>query len=528
MLSGLRFESATPAVIAAPDRADIACFIGYIGRRSDAPLPTPVRQSLVAAGWTKGPWQVDDMRLESLERIPIAFESWDNFAEVFAWERRPLRSGSLTICTTYLGAAVRSFFATGGRRAWVVRVADPFPYLEPFGVRGANRNPRLRALVPRLDPAHFLDLDDPRNWNGIEHLLGLAEVCHLCLPDLADISAVDPAVLPTAFSPAPAPESFVECSAEAPPLPNDIPLARIAAPRSNDLGFAAWGAAVRRACEFLSQRRPDVLFIGALPLATPDASHAVGLASTRADTDLLAFLTNTDVIAPPTAPPDTGAPVASHAEYVWPWLRTTRSDDLPQSLEPADGMFAGLLARNALVRGTFHSVGGTILNDVVGLMPLPAMGLGADSPTEALAARICVIAQEPDGICVESDVTASPALAFRFGGARRLIGAIRRAARRFGEAHCFEPNGPTLWLGLCRSFEAMLDAFWREGAFDGATADDAYSVRCDRSTMSQGDLDNGRLIAFINIQPAAAISRITIVLDMTVGATATAQIREVA
>jgi hypothetical protein len=532
MLSGLRFETAAPTVSVSPDRADIACFIGHVARRPGVPLPADVTDALTVAGWIGGPWLVDAARRDSLEQLPVAFESWDSFAQLFAWEQRPIRDGDTAVCATYLGAALRSFFATGGRRAWVIRVADPFPYIEAAGGRAANRDARLHALIPAIAslglPALPFDPTDPTTWRGIEHLFGLAEVSHVCLPDLADICAADPLAPPTSFSPPPPPEVFVECSEDEPALPGDDALDRLAAPRSDDAGFVAWGVAAKQISQFLTNRRADALFVGALPLALPDTQHLSGLVTTRADEDLNGFLLGTGVLDPVGSSQTNGAPPASYAEYMWPWLRTNRSDDLPQSLEPADGLFAGLLARNALVRGTFHSVGGTILDDVIGLTPLPAMGLGADSPTEALAARICVIAQEPDGISVESDVTASPDVAFQFGGARRLMGAIRRSARRFGEAHCFEPNGPALWARLRRSFEGMLAAFWREGAFDGANANEAYSVRCDRSTMSQDDLDNGRLIALITVQPAAAISRITVVLDMTVGSSAAAQIREVA
>ncbi len=35
----------------------------------------------------------------------------------------------------------------------------------------------------------------------------------------------------------------------------------------------------------------------------------------------------------------------------------------------------------------------------------------------------------------------------------------------------------------------------------GARPEDAYFVRCDRTTMSQSDLDNGRLICLIGVAP---------------------------
>jgi phage tail sheath protein FI len=35
----------------------------------------------------------------------------------------------------------------------------------------------------------------------------------------------------------------------------------------------------------------------------------------------------------------------------------------------------------------------------------------------------------------------------------------------------------------------------------GAKPEDAFFVRCDRTTMTQNDLDNGRLICLVGISP---------------------------
>ena len=46
----------------------------------------------------------------------------------------------------------------------------------------------------------------------------------------------------------------------------------------------------------------------------------------------------------------------------------------------------------------------------------------------------------------------------------------------------------------------FLRAVWRDGALHGrATPEEAYFVKCDRTTMSQNDIDNGRLIVEIGI-----------------------------
>jgi phage tail sheath protein FI len=214
-----------------------------------------------------------------------------------------------------------------------------------------------------------------------------------------------------------------------------------------------------------------------------------------------------------------GRPNAASAfvQLLWPWLGTARSTDLPEHLEPAEGLFAGVLAANALGRGTFRSVAGTPLPSVARLEPVPDLGLGADSPTARLAERVCLIGPEPDGVYVLSDVTSSPDRAWRSGGVSRLMSALLRAARRTGETHLFDPNGPELWARVRGSLENLLDGFYSAGALGGKSRAEAFTVRCDLSTMSQNDLDNGRLRAEITVLPASAIARITVSLELGAG-----------
>ena len=129
---------------------------------------------------------------------------------------------------------------------------------------------------------------------------------------------------------------------------------------------------------------------------------------------------------------------------------------------------------------------------------------------------------------LQSDVTASAQDPWRFGGASRLIGAILRAARTAGDAAVFEPNGPPLWAQLRGTIEDLLTGFWQEGAFGGTTMAEAFEVRCDRSTMTQADIDAGRLVVRVAVLPAMAIERITVVLKLAHAASVEAPVAETA
>ncbi len=65
----------------------------------------------------------------------------------------------------------------------------------------------------------------------------------------------------------------------------------------------------------------------------------------------------------------------------------------------------------------------------------------------------------------------------------------------------FEPNGEALWARVRSTVSDFLMVEWRSGKLQGATAEEAFFVRCDASTMTQDDLDTGRLNIVIGVAP---------------------------
>lgn len=515
MLTGIEFVRSAPPRLQ-PNRADVACFIGFVARRREVPLPGAVRDQLRADGWIDGPWRRLPARLESLWQLPVVVDSWELFDRLYAWERRRVRAGHAGECASYLGAAVRSFFAHGGRRAVVIRVANPWPFLEGDN-RVARRQRRLGHLLPRFAPAaRPFASTDPSSWLGIEHLYGLPEVSHVCFPDLADACAVEPLRIGLPGPPAPPPEVFVECSEDEPAPPPDFRLRALDVPRLDLAGFQAWRDAVGESARFLREYRRDALFVGHLPQPLADARSEDG--RVHAGADWPGFLRAAGVLEPRgSGPRQSTVSTSAFVQLAWPWLRSLRSEDLPRHLEPPDGLLAGLLARNALARGTHRSVAGTRLPELGAVEPVPDIGPGLDSPAARLAEQVCLIGPDPEGIVLLSDATTSADPSWRPGGVSRMMASLLRAARRLGEEQLFEPNGPATWTRIRRSLEHLLTEYWRDGALGGRSPGEAFAVRCDGSTINQSDLDNGRVRVEISVLPAAAVERITVVLALGEG-----------
>ncbi len=63
----------------------------------------------------------------------------------------------------------------------------------------------------------------------------------------------------------------------------------------------------------------------------------------------------------------------------------------------------------------------------------------------------------------------------------------------------FQPNDDKLWSKVRQTLDAALYSDWQNGIILGQKPQQAYFVKCDRTTMTQNDLDNGRMIALVGV-----------------------------
>jgi len=85
---------------------------------------------------------------------------------------------------------------------------------------------------------------------------------------------------------------------------------------------------------------------------------------------------------------------------------------------------------------------------------------------------------------------------------RRLFIFLEESIKANTNWVVFEPNTELLWARVQRSVELFLSSIWRSGALAGTTPSEAFFVNIGRgSTMTQDDIDNGRLICVIGVAP---------------------------
>ncbi len=525
-MKGLVFETRAPGIEAAPNRADIACFIGLAELRPDLVIPQDLTQYLEQEGWWPGATSSGAQSVPSLYNLPLPIGSWSRFDTLFAWNERPygVGNGATTTGAGYLGAAVRSFFAQGGRSCYVISLAPPLP----LAADRASRDALLSNLVPIT-----AGLRANRGlWQGLEHLLGLPEVSFVALPDLAELVSLyrdesqDPLEIP------PSMPKFVACAQQETAPDQASRVVQLTAPACTDAEYLLWRTVIHRAALFLATYRRDVPLLAALPLPQAQSSAA---------SSVLAFMHQqgwlSGSLAAQRCPELDGSATeetmaacsiaSAFVQLVYPWLRTAYAGDLPGNIEPPEGVMAGLLARNALTRGTFRSATALVPQELISVQPplSQAQQLGRNakappqaSPQAALIDRLCLFGPQPGGVRLLSDITTHNDSSYRQASISRTIALVMRAARAIGNEYVFDASGEVLWARIKARMEDVLAALERVGALAASADEAAYAVRCDRSTMSQQDLDSGRVIVQVLIRPAACIETMRIQLAMADGA----------
>jgi phage tail sheath protein FI len=123
------------------------------------------------------------------------------------------------------------------------------------------------------------------------------------------------------------------------------------------------------------------------------------------------------------------------------------------------------------------------------------------------------------GIRVMGARTFSTDLGVRFLAVRRLLILIERSIDVGSQWIPFESNDPDTWTHIDRVVRSFLDGLWRKGMLDGATAESAYFVACDASTNPPVEVDAGRLICMIGINPPWPAEFVVVKIGRTEGGT---------
>ena len=191
---------------------------------------------------------------------------------------------------------------------------------------------------------------------------------------------------------------------------------------------------------------------------------------------------------------------SEYAAIYYPWIQIARPDTGELIYVPPSGTVLGIYGRSDGERGVHKAPANEVTRNAIDLETRVAMGEQEVLNPEGINV-IRDFRVHNRGIRVWGARTISSDPEWTYINVRRLFIFIEASIDHGTQWVVFEPNNQDLWSRVKRTIETFLDAQWRAGALFGAKAEDAYFVKCDRSTMTLDDIANGRLVVEIGIAP---------------------------
>lgn len=195
---------------------------------------------------------------------------------------------------------------------------------------------------------------------------------------------------------------------------------------------------------------------------------------------------------------------SKYAALYYPWISVANpnaSVDPTQPekvMLPPSGFVTGIYARNDVQRGVHKAPAN---ETVTGALELETnVRFGQQEILNPLGIN-CIRPLPGRGIRVWGARTISSDPEWKYVNIRRYFLYLEASIDRGTQWAVFEPNGERLWANVRTTVSDFLYNEWVNGALLGGSPKEAFFVRCDRSTMTQNDLDNGRLVCLVGVAP---------------------------
>jgi len=187
---------------------------------------------------------------------------------------------------------------------------------------------------------------------------------------------------------------------------------------------------------------------------------------------------------------------SAFAAYYAPWVVVPDPNGGANLTVHPGGHIAGAIVRNDLERGVYKAPANLAISGVVALERQ-----FTDREQAALGPRgVNLLRQFPgQGNLIWGARTTSTDPEWKYINIRRYLSYLEKSIDDGLQWVVFENNGPALWSSVQQTVSNFLYNEWASGGRQGGSPDEAYFVRCDRTTMTQDDIDNGQLICLIGV-----------------------------
>jgi hypothetical protein len=187
---------------------------------------------------------------------------------------------------------------------------------------------------------------------------------------------------------------------------------------------------------------------------------------------------------------------STYAAFYYPWVRILDPvTDLETNMPPS-GYVAGIYARSDANVGVHKAPANEVVTDALSFEVI--LNKGQQDLLNPLGVN-CFRFFEGRGYRLYGARTATSDPETKYVNVRRYLNYLKHSIDNGTQSVVFENNGPDLWASTAQLISDFLYNEFRSSRLYGTTKDQAFFVRCDLTTMTQNDLDNGRLVCLIGV-----------------------------
>ena len=192
---------------------------------------------------------------------------------------------------------------------------------------------------------------------------------------------------------------------------------------------------------------------------------------------------------------------SAFAAMYYPWIKVENpagSNGNSEVFVPPSGHIAGVWSRTDETRGVWKAPA----NDTIrGCLDVERSITKNEQGLLNPIGVNCIRPFGTRGIRIWGARTLSSDSDWRYINVRRLFNMIETSILDGTQYVVFEPNDVRLWEGVNRTLTGFLTGLWRDGALFGASADQAFYVKCDAETNPPASIDEGKLVVEVGISP---------------------------
>jgi uncharacterized protein len=202
------------------------------------------------------------------------------------------------------------------------------------------------------------------------------------------------------------------------------------------------------------------------------------------------------------------------------WSRVRVVDDTGIVIVDPAGTVAGVMARTDTRRGVWKAPAGleASMINVRGLEhTVSDRENGVTNPLAINTLRVFATGAVVWGSRTMAGFDNSGEDDYKYVPVRRLALMIEESLYRGLRFAVFEPNDYRLWGQIRLAAGAFMQNLFRQGAFQGAKASEAYQVICDETTTTQNDINLGVVNVVVKFAPLKPAEFVTIIVTQLAG-----------